>query len=82
MTRDDQGRPVCTARYRGGRCNTPVHLGYTLCYQCKSWYSQEQIEAALEMPENESFRRLADDLPRGQVIRNDKLAEGRAVADA
>lgn len=57
IKRDDKGRPICGQRSAiGTECQTPVHPGYTICYQCKRPYRREQIEAALERPENASFR--------------------------
>lgn len=39
MKRDRFGRPVC-------RCGTPVHTGYTICYQCKVPYMPAQLREA------------------------------------
>lgn len=38
-------------------CNSPVHPGYTVCPYCLRTYTTAQLEAALLLPENASFRK-------------------------
>lgn len=51
-------RPACAGWGPGRRCGHLVHPGYTRCPWCDRVYTRAQIEAALALPENESFRRL------------------------
>jgi hypothetical protein len=58
MKRDSFNRPVCLGSGGPTRpCNTPVHPGYVRCYRCDRLYTREQIDAALEHPQNASFRK-------------------------
>jgi len=66
---------VCRHWHRGAPCNTPVHPGYTICLRCKSHLDPSQIEAALMLPENASFRRRAASIfPPSRRLRKSPLS--------
>jgi hypothetical protein len=62
MTRDRFNRPLCPGwgPTPNSRCGRPVHPGYSRCPYCDRPYSRELLAAALEHPQNESFRRLSE----------------------